>query len=78
MTRAETPGFIAHARLMLTNALNKASDDWDDPDVQLTPAQTADMRRNMRDINRLMRSLEPYVKGFERVSETRTSVLIGK
>lgn len=75
MMRAQSPGFLNHAVLMLKNASLKANDDWDDPDVQISPMQTEEMRRSMREAARLLKEIEPFVKAFEEVSRTRKLVL---
>ncbi len=69
--RAEALGFIRHAKLMLGNAVVKIKEEWDDPEVSLTPSQTSDMRRELREISRLMKEIEPFAKEFEKVTEVR-------
>lgn len=75
MTRAETPGYIAHARLMLASALGHANDDWEDPDVQLSPSQVVEMRRNLTLCRALLKDLDPFVKAFEEVSCRRLEAI---
>lgn len=78
MIRAEAPGFISHAKLMLMRATAIIDDEWDDPDVQMSPAQTENLRRDITECRRLITKLEPFVKAFENVSEVRKTSLIGK
>lgn len=78
MTRALAPGFISHARLMLTQAAAIIDDEWDDPDVQMSPAQTESLRSSITECRRLITKLEPFVKAFESVSDTRKNALVAK
>lgn len=78
MTRAEAPGFISYARLMLAQAVAIIDDEWDNPDVQISPAQTEALRSNIRECSRLIRQLEPFIKAFESVTDARKSALLIK
>lgn len=71
MTRAEAPGFLAHAVLMLANAKAKIDEDWDNPDVLISQKQTEEMRRNHRECIRLLKEIDPFIKACERVSDER-------
>jgi hypothetical protein len=74
MTRSESLGFIRHARLMLDNADAQIGDEWDDPEVNMSPIQTADMRRELDACKKIIKKLEPFVQQFEKVSSTRLGV----
>lgn len=75
MTRSEAKGFVTHAQLMLGNAVAHIKQEWDDPDVVLTPSQTQDMRKALETCKVFIDELEPYVKEFENVAKVRIASL---
>lgn len=74
--RSEAKGFITHAALMLQNAYQHIKEEWDNPDVVLTPAQTADMRRSLNECRRLLKDIDQVADGFEKVAEARMPVAV--
>lgn len=71
--RSESIGFVRHAKLMLSNASLKIGEEWDDPDVNMSPAQTADLRREIVECTKLLQLIEPFAKEFEKVADARTN-----
>lgn len=74
--RAETLGFLRHACLMLKSAAIKIKEEWDDPEVSLTPCQTAEMRKEANECKRLLKEIEPFVQEFEKVAQARKPQLV--
>lgn len=72
--RPEALGFIRHGRLMLLNASLKIGEEWDDPEVSLSPLQTAEMRRELEECKRLIKQIEPFCREFEKVAEVRKPI----
>lgn len=76
MERAEAIGFIRHAKIMLGNASEKIKEEWDNPDVSLSPAQTSEMRRELQECSELLKKIDPYAKQFESVSRVRNIAVV--
>ena len=68
----ESLGFIRHAYLMLAKAELAIKEEWDNPEVNLSPSRTEEMRTAYKDCTKALKAIEPFIREFERVADART------